>query len=256
MINLSSFERRTAILDYVRAHERASTRQLSEIFRVSEVTIRSDLSLLEGSGLLERKHGGAEFARALQAEQPFDVRRGTHLVEKAAIAQAAASLIEPGHYIMLDASTTAYQLAWQIKDRRDLTIITNSLQAGLLLFNNAALEVVLIGGQLRGGVGSVVGLLAEEMLAKLHAQRGFFGAAGFTIERGLTDADLREVQIKRSMIAAVDEVVVLMDSSKFGQHALLTFAGLADIDHLITDNGIPPEYVQTCGQSDIQLTII
>ena len=125
-----------------------------------------------------------------------------------------------------------------------------------MLAENPGLEVVLIGGQIRGGVGSVVGVLAEEMLAKVHAARGFFGAAGLTLERGLTDADMREVQIKRAMIAAVDEVVVLLDASKFGRQALLSFGGLEEMDYLITDHGIPPEYVASCATHNVQLITV
>ncbi|MFO7634717.1 MAG: DeoR/GlpR family DNA-binding transcription regulator, partial [Caldilinea sp.] len=186
MGELRAFDRHTAIVDYLRLYERASTRQLSRHFGVSEVTIRSDLTSLERDGWLVRRHGGAELARTDQGEQLFAERHRAHRLEKAEIARAAAELVAPDTTILLDASTTTYQLALEIRDRRNLTIITNNLPAATLLSENPSLEVILIGGQIRGGVGSVVGVLAEEMLAKLHAARGFFGAAGLTLDRGLT----------------------------------------------------------------------
>jgi len=256
MLSLSAFDRRSAILIHLRQQGRASTRQLSDLFGVSEVTIRSDLALLEESGHLLRSHGGAELVFPFLTEQPFAERQRVHLAEKAEIARAAAQLIEPGDHIMLDASTTAFQLAHALKDRRDLTVITNNVQAAILLSGNPAIDVILVGGQVRGGIWSVVGPLAEEMLAKLHARRVFFGAAGLTLERGLTDANLREAQIKRAMLAAADEVVVLLDASKFGQHALVTFADFGAIDSLITDDKIPPAYVEACRHFAIQLITV
>ena len=255
MTALTTFDRRTAILTYLQQHRRASTRQLSDLFGVSEVTIRTDFATLEESGYLSRQHGGVELLRG-QDEQPFEARRSQHPQEKVEIARAAAATIEPGDTVLLDASSTAYQLALSIKDRRNLTVVTNNVQTAAALAGNPALEIVLIGGLVRGDNWSVVGVLAEEMLSKLHATRGFFGAAGLTLDRGLTDADSREVQIKRAMIAATKHVTVLLDASKFGQQSFLTFAKLTDIDHLVTDDGIPEEYREACRQHAIRLTTV
>ena len=255
MTALTTFDRRTAILAYVQQHRRASTRQLSDLFGVSEVTIRSDLATLEESGHLSRQHGGAELPGPAQAEQPFELRRGQHPREKVEIARAAAATIEPGDTILLDASSTAYQLALALKDRRNLTVVTNNVQTAAALAGNPALEIILVGGLVRGDNWSVVGVLAEEMLGKLHATRGFFGTAGLTLDRGLTDADTREVQIKRAMIAATQHVTVLLDASKFGQQSFLTFASLADVDHLIAD-AIPEAYREACRLNEVRLTIV
>lgn len=254
MTSRNAFERRSAILNFLREHERASTRQLSAVFGVSEVTIRSDLSALEETGKLARQHGGAEATRALEGEQSFAARRGLHLTEKLEIARAAANLIGPGDHILLDASTTAYQLAQELRTQSDITVITNNVQAGLLLAANPHIEVLLIGGQLRGSTTSIVGLPAVEMLGKLHARFAFVGAAGVTIERGLTDADLREVQVKQAMLEAAEETVLLLDSSKFGLRALRSFAAFADINRLVTDTAIPAEYIEACHTFGIQLT--
>ena len=256
MSTRNAFERRSAILSYLREHERASTRQLSDVFGVSEVTIRSDLSTLEESGKLARQHGGAEFTRQRVNEQPFDMRRFVHLSEKVEIARAAADLVTPGDQILLDASTTAYQLARELKERSNLTIITNNVHAALLLGENPAIDVLLLGGQLRSSTGSLVGLPAIEMLGKLHARYAFFGTAGATLERGLTDADMREVQVKQAMLEAADEGVVILDASKFGLRALRTFAAFSDIDHLVTDAGIPSEYVVACRELGIDLITV
>ncbi len=255
MTTLTAFDRRTAILDYLEQHRRASTRQLSDLFGVSEVTIRSDLATLEESGHLSRQHGGAERPKPEQVEQPFELRRAQHPREKIEIARAAAATIEPGDTVILDASSTAFQLALMLKDRRNLTVVTNNVQTAAALAGSPSLEIILIGGLVRKDNWSVVGALAEEMLGKLHVTRGFFGAAGLTLDRGLTDADMREVQIKRAMIAATRHVTVLLDASKFGQQSFLTFASLADVDHLVTD-AIPEAYREVCRLNEICVTVV
>ncbi|NJN95071.1 MAG: DeoR/GlpR transcriptional regulator [Anaerolineales bacterium] len=253
---MSSFDRRSEIVRYLRENERASTRTLSEHFQVSEVTIRHDLMTLEKQGWLARVHGGAEIAPNLQPEQPFEARQRLHLAEKANIAKAAAALVQPGDTIMLDSSTTAFQLALQLKALTPLRVVTNNLHVVATLSPIQGIEVVLIGGVVRSETASAVGPQAEEMLSHLHANKGFFGAAGLTAERGLTDADIREVQVKRAMVKAVDLVNVLLDASKFGQQSFLTFAPLAEVDHLFTDDKIPAEHVQICEDFGIKLTVI
>ena len=150
---------------------RASTSELSQQFGVSEVTIRTDLAALQESGWLDRRHGGAEVAPPTVGERPFDQRRGLRGKEKAEIARAAAAMVQPGDHILLDGSTTAYHLALQLRGLQDVTVITNNLRVAQVVAENPGLEVLLIGGVLRGGTWSTVGLLAEEMLVKLFRGR-------------------------------------------------------------------------------------
>lgn len=252
---MTAFDRRTAIVAYVQRRGRASTGELSRHFGVSEVTIRTDLGALEEGGWLDRRHGGAEVGPRSVEEQPFDQRRRQHGLEKAEIARAAAGLVKPGELIVLDSSTTAYQLALQLRGVPGLTVITNNVWAAQALAQNPDREVVLLGGVLRGRTGSTVGVLAEEMLRGLHAQQGFFGAAGFALDRGFTDADTREVQMKRALVAAAGQVNILLDSSKFGRHALLTFADLAQVGCIVTNQGPAPEYADAVRRAGVRIVV-
>ena len=135
-------------------------------------------------------------------------------------------------------------------------MITNNLRVVSALSVNPDIEVVIVGGIVRGKTASVVGASAEAMLAEWHADKGFFGAAGLVREKGLTDADMREVQVKRAMIKTVNEVNVLLDASKLGQQAFLTFAKLSDIDHLFSDDRITNAYVDLCQEFGIQLSVV
>jgi DeoR/GlpR family transcriptional regulator of sugar metabolism len=252
---MNAFDRRSEIVKYLQENERASTRLLSDLFDVSEVTIRHDLNALGTRGWIERVHGGAELVRRLQYEQSFSERESLNSSAKKRIARTAAKLVQPGNTILMDSSTTVFQLALLLRDAADLRVVTNNLRIVSVLSPNKEIEVVVIGGIVREETASIVGPPAEEMVSKWHGELGFFGAAGFTAKRGLTDVDIREATVKRAMTAAVDTVNVLLDSSKFGKQAFSTFAGLEEIDRLISDEPLTAEYADLCEQYEISYQI-
>ncbi len=252
---MNTFDRRSQIIRHLQEHHRLSTRALSDVFQVSEVTIRSDLSSLEEQGWVQRVHGGAELAPRWRLEQSFADRQTEHRAEKEMLAQTAAALVRPGDTLVLDGSTSAFQLALRLREMADLRVVTNNLQVALALAANPAIEVMVPGGVVRGHTASVVGSGVSELLGDLHADRGFFGASGLTAERGLTDADVREVEAKRAMVRAVGEVVALLDASKFGQQAYLTFARLDQVHRIITDDALSPEFRALCQERNIEIII-
>ncbi len=253
---MNTFDRRSEIIQHVQDRQRASTRSLSELFDVSEVTIRHDLNMLAAQGWLQRVHGGAEISPEFVPEQPFAERQQVHAGAKESIAAAAATLIRPGDTMLLDSSTTAFQLALEIKQMAwDLRIVTNNLHAAMTLKDNPKLEVIILGGVIRGQTSSVVGPMTYEMLAKIHVDKGFIGANGLTIERGLTGADIREVEIQRAMVQAAQEVIALVDSSKFGKTSFLSLATFREIDLLITEKEPSSEFLQSLQEQGVQIHI-
>lgn len=252
----STFDRRTQIIDAVRDAGRLSTGALSQRFGVSEVTIRNDLAALEQQGWLQRVHGGAEAPRAYQIEQSFSERRGVHAREKARLAIAAAGLVRTGDTVLLDSSTSAFQVAMQLCRTPGLRIVTNSFPAAASISECRGLEVIILGGVLRAETSSVVGPFLPHMLNTLHADWLFLSASGVTVARGLTDADTREVEAKRAMVHAARKVVAIVDSSKFGRESFLTFAALDDLDILICDGVPPAEIASACAEHDVELLIV
>jgi DeoR/GlpR family transcriptional regulator of sugar metabolism len=251
---MKAFDRRSAILENLQTQPRVSTEELSHLFEVSQVTIRKDLEILARSGWIIRRRGGAELPAQI-AEQPFEFRTNLQRKEKDEIAKAASNLIHSGDQVILDGSTTSYQLALYLSGKRNITVITNNFHTAAALLNEAGIEILLVGGSMRSNTASTVGLMGIEMLKNLHAQKGFFSAAGFSLDHGLTDADIREVEIKRAMVAAVEEVNVLLDSSKFGKQALLPFAELDQVNNLVTDDRIPKKYALFCREIGIDIMI-
>ena len=163
-------------------------------------------------------------------------------------------LVGDGESIALDASTTAWQIARHLKERKELTVVTNGLFIALEFVESPGVTVVMPGGSLRTASASLVGDQGGCILERYHVQKGFFGAGGFTLEEGLTDTDQYEVELKRRMVERAKDVIAVVDSSKWGQ---VTFAPLVPVDRLqrvITDGGAPPSMVAALRQRGIAVT--
>jgi len=199
-------ERRQNILTAIEAVGQLSVIELSEQFKVSEVTIRQDLQALSKQGLLLRTRGGALSTNTLP-EHSFDVRQQQQSAQKVRIGQAAASLVASGDTIILDASTTAQAIIPFIKERTELTVITNSLKAAISLLDAPQIQVILPGGNLRRESISLVGHQQGDVAQALNVGWGFFGVRGVTVEEGLTDVNLEEVAMKRAMVERCRRVV-------------------------------------------------
>ncbi len=237
-------ERQAEILSLLQSQGRVSVSSLSERFGVSAVTIRNDLSELERRGELVRTHGGAILPDRGDVELAFSLRSQLHSEEKEAIGAAAAALVGDGEAIVIDASTSALQVARQIGQRQELTVMTNSLVVAYELAGATGVTVVMTGGIVRPVSYSLVGDLGTSVLQQFHISKGFFGAKGLTVEEGLTDADSFEVRFKRAMVAACKEVFAVVDASKWGQVSTASFASLDQIDRVFTDKSASPQMVR------------
>jgi DeoR family transcriptional regulator, fructose operon transcriptional repressor len=228
--------------------------ELAETLGVSEMTIRRDLEMLEDSGHLERTFGGAIVSEQTSFESNYSVRLHTRAAEKQALARYAASLIQDGDTVAIDASTTCLALAKELAKRR-LTVITNGLDAAVEL-RHSQCKVILIGGYLRQVAGSFAGPLALKALEGLRVDHVFFSGKGVLLEDGYLDSDLDEVEVKRVMIASAVHTTALMDSSKFGVHALGRIAPLDAIHLLVTDSGLDKKLEKQLFKQKLKLKII
>lgn len=234
-------ERRQFILDEMRKHGRVTVHDLSEKLNVSTVTIRADLRALEKHGLLERTYGGAILAQVGGTidEMAFDVRQASQQAEKRAIGQVAAHLVEDGFAIALDSSSTASMLVPHLREREELTIVTNSLIIAQQFADRPQITVLMPGGQLRGRSIALVG--RPETLPEIHLNVGFFGTRGISPQVGFTDINLDEVEMKRALRERCLQTVIVADSSKWGQVAPYPFVSSEDVDFLVTAGDIPAE---------------
>ena len=251
-------ERLNQILALVEEQERVSVTGLSARFHVSAVTIRTDLATLERQGYLVRTHGGAMAKPAIGVGivPAFAFRKKLHAAEKERIGRTAAAAVRDGDAIVLDDSTTSWQVARHLKDRRELTVVTNGVYVALEFLDSPGVTVVMPGGTVRSPSVSLVGNEDTCILDRYHLQKGFFGARGLTLNEGLTDADQHGAEMKRRMVERSREVIAIIDASKWGQVAFATFASLEQVNHVITDIAAPASMVAAIHQLGIRVTTV
>jgi DeoR family transcriptional regulator, aga operon transcriptional repressor len=192
---------------------------------------------------------GALFDPTLQEKEK------RHCFEKMRIAEAAAELVHEGQCIMLDSGTTTTAVALALKRFSELTIITNGVNIAAELMRTH-LDVILTGGIVRKNSFSVVGPLAEEMVAEMHADILFLGVDGFDLKIGLTTPNLLESRVNRAMVGAATRVVVVCDSTKFDRRSLSHIVPATAVQHVITDTNLREEIAEALRNLNIQLTLV
>lgn len=253
LIRLIPSERQQRIKQMVVEQNVLKVSELSVVFGVSEMTIRRDLEALEEAGHLERRFGGAVASEQAAFDSNYDVRLETQIKQKAAIARHAATLVNDGDTVAIDASTTALMFAKEISNR-PVTIITNSLDTAQALRNSEA-KVIMTGGYLRQIAGSFLGPLAIQTLQNLKVDLSFISGKALLVPDGLMDSDLDEAEVKRALLQASAKSIVLIDSSKFGKRALVRIAKLDSFDLLISDTELAPEIQEHLQKQAIEFNL-
>ncbi len=226
-------ERKLKIVEYIQEHKKATVQELCDVFKVSSATVRSDLRELDRENLLTRIHGGALVPTQTGYKVDVD-RRIERLAEKRRIAAEALKLVEDGDTIILDTGTTTMELARLLKERRNVTVVTNDLRIALVVEQSAS--VIVMGGTLRPNFHCTVGNPGREMLSALAVDKAFMGANSLSVEFGASTPDINTAETKKAMIAIATKLILLCDHSKLNRRSFAQFARLDEIDTLITDS--------------------
>jgi DeoR/GlpR family transcriptional regulator of sugar metabolism len=247
-------ERRELILSLLKENKRITVKDLSKSLEVSEATLRTDLNIMEDEGLLTRTHGGAVLNENTSSKNNFSERAKQNIDHKISIASKAVELIQHKDCILLDASTTALELARILKQKQiKLTVVTNGISAAIELKENHEINVILIGGMARMGSMALEGLLGANILDKIHIDMLFTSASGFTIEDGLTDFNVYEVELKKLMVEKAAKVIALLDNTKIGTSSISSFATTDQIDTIITDENAPSHVLKALSNHQINI---
>ncbi len=206
--------------------------------KVSAATVRRDLDQLERLGAIQRVHGGAVSVESRLEEPLFEDKTSLTAREKRRIAEAALQLIEAGDTIYLDVGSTVLELARLLRDRANLTVVTNSLRAASELSGNGP-RLIMIGGELRRLSQTLVGPLTRLVLSELNLDKAFMGTIGFAAKEGLTTTDPSEAFTKEFVMGQARQVIVLADSSKSGKVSFARAGRWDKVHVLITDKPIP-----------------
>ncbi len=252
-------ERRQQIVAYIEDRNGATVGELRDRFGVSEATARRDVALLSRQGLIERAHGGAVPRRARRSSgfpEPPILERATLMVdEKHRIGALAGRFVDDGDTIIVNGGTTTEHLIPHLSERQGLTVITNALNIATLLRAYPSITVILLGGVLHHSSFSLVGLLGEDALANLRADKLFAGIPAIHTGYGLSNDDMAEAQMDRAIMAAAREVTILADHSKFGRVAIVRVAPIKQVHRVVTDAKTPADQLAALREQGILVEV-
>ncbi len=233
------------------------TNDLIQELKVSPATVRNDLTHLETKQLLKKTYGGA----ILFEQKPFNYtnfhfREQVNMDLKNAIVDRALKYVHHDQAIALDASTTCLALAQRLSSYRRLTVVTNGIYTLQALKEMPNVTVIVVGGIVTKGSGSIEGVLAEEMLSHINIDVAFFSGHGFNLHSGITDFNFYEVELKKLMLKRSERVIGLIDSTKLGQNSTGTFAKKEQVDILITDNKNNQHLIEQYREGGVEIEVV
>jgi DeoR/GlpR family transcriptional regulator of sugar metabolism len=248
-----AIERRRKIISLLEEKNSVIVPELSKLFDVTEETVRRDLEKLEQDGFLKRTYGGAVINETINSELPLKVREVTNIEGKRAIGIKVAEYIEDGDTIMLDSSTTALKVAEKIKDKKKITVITNSVKVVSELANARDCQVISTGGSLRAGSVSFVGHLAEKCIQNFNVDKAIICCKGIDMIKGITDSNEMEAEVKKAMLGAAEKRFLVVDFTKFNKISFIKILKFEEINAVFTDRKLTEEWEQYLSNKNVRL---
>lgn len=243
--------RHTEIVRLLRDEGPVGVRVIAEQLGVSPATVRRDLVRLDSMGLLTRVRGGA-LARPDAPEPPFSDVAAAASDSKKALVRRAARLVRDDEVVLLDIGTTTALLARELRGRR-VTVVTSSLAVVEELLPDPVVEIVVLGGAVRRNYRSLVGFLTEDALRQVHADRLFLGTSGVRPGGQVMDSTAVEVPLKRAMIRASEQVVLLADEGKLPGSGFARVCDASDIDVLVTNHDADGATLDTMREAGVEV---
>jgi DeoR family L-fucose operon activator len=270
---LHSYERLLSIQKAIDEQGLVRVSELSKRFKVTEATIRSNLDKLEGNGKIIRIHGGAASLSYIQQESatiitntdnqsqseeqltPYPHRINMYKKEKMQIAKEAVALLKPHDRIIIDASSTSFYLAKLIPKDLPITVLTNSVNVIIELNKKEKTEVISTGGILSKNSMSFIGPVSEGTLGMYNVNKAFLSCKGLHFESGITESSEFQLLVKRKMMEASEQVIILADHTKFGLKDFAYLATFDQIDLIITDNDVEPRHLEAMDNAGIHYLV-
>ena len=249
-------KRQQQILALLMRQGRLSVAEIVEQFSISEATARRDLELLASQDKAQRVHGGVIAIEHAPPELPILERENEQADEKSSIGRAAASLISAKETVFLGSGTTVLEVARNLRERKNLTVITNSLPVLNMLSGVKEITVIALGGILRESELSFIGHITEQALAGLRADKVIIGTRAVSLEHGLTNDYLPETLTDRAIMKTGREVILLADHSKINRVSTTMLAPLTAVHKLVTDQQTPREFISALQALGIDSIIV
>ena len=250
---LLAAERRRVITERIKATGQVVVSAMSTEFQVSEETIRRDLEWLEKEGIATRIYGGAVLCGNDRIAPPYSIRKNTSIEPKIEIARQLARLVHDGDTLMVDESSTAAYAVRALRQKKGITLITNSLELLREMDVQDTWNIISTGGNLKRDVQALVGPHALRTVRSYHVRYAILSCRGINDRLGLADSDDGVVEVKQAMIAACDCAVLLADQRKFDRDGLVALGSLSLVDKLITDQKPSQRWLERLQKSGVEL---
>ena len=241
---MNAEQRKQKILDLLKEKDSVRVANLSRMFGVSEVTVRSYLEDLEKKGLLSRVHGGAVSSYKPYYSMNLNQRLETNQRAKVAIAEKVSALIQPNDTVMLNAGTTTLLVFRKFPADYNLSIVTNSISIALEAAGNPNYSVILVGGSVNTKYQFTYGNDAVRQLKKYHADKLILSVDGISAEQGFSTYYNQEATVDMAMLEQSDCCIIAADHSKFGHSAFAKISDLSVADYIVTGGQISSELAE------------
>jgi DeoR family transcriptional regulator, aga operon transcriptional repressor len=248
-------ERQKQILSLLSQQGRLSVAEIVAQFSISEATARRDLETLASQGKAQRVHGGVLAVEKAPPELPILERGREQREEKILIGRAAVNLVKNNETIFLGSGTTVLEIARNLRNHKNLTVITNSLPVLNILAGIREITVVSLGGMLRDSELSFIGHITEQALVEVRADKVFMGTRGVSLEHGLTNDYLQETLTDRAILKSGREVIIVADHTKVNRVATVLLAPLESIHTFVTDSKSDKKFVPALKKQGIHVIV-
>jgi len=251
----NTLNRRSRIIEILNKRNSISVSEISNDFNVSEVSVRNDLSHLEKKGLLIRTRGGAISKQPTNFDLNLNQRLKYNYKQKQQIGKRAVEFIKNGSTVIMDSGSTVIEVARNLKGKKNIKLITNSLPIAEIVADNDEIEVIIAGGTLRPEMRSLVGVMAEKTILNYHCDLAILGTDSIDSQMGIFTLLENEASLTQTMMSVSSKTIVVTDSSKFGKKSFIKIADISDIDILITDNSISAQDIQKLNSQKVEVII-
>jgi len=248
-------ERHEFIIQQLKKNGKVNIIELVSLMKVSGVTIRKDLKLLEDKNILFRTHGGGSITNPYATERTINEKEFINSEEKQKIAKAALSLIGQSDSISIGSGTTVFELARCLYPEKNLTVITPALKVALELSTRPNVEVLQLGGLIRPNSSSVAGSYAEKILAEISCGILFLGVDGIDLDFGFSITNIAEATLNQKMIETAQKLVIMADSTKFDRRGLGKVCTFDQVNYIVTDNKVSPQTVKMIEDKGVKVIV-
>jgi DeoR/GlpR family transcriptional regulator of sugar metabolism len=248
-------QRRIQILELLREEGNSTVKRLSELFGVTSQTVRQDLDRLAEDGYIVRDHGGAYLKTIPEQVRSLTLQHIENMDKKRMIAREAARYVADNDALILDSGSTVTEIAKNLTEKKNLTIVTNALNIALLLGSVPGFELLVSGGVFKPPTLSLTGEKSADFFSELHVDTLFLAAGGISSNYALTFPGLNDLAIKKAMIKSAGTVYLAADSTKIGKAEFASLGSIELVDYLVTDSGIARKDIEAIEQLGVRVII-